>query len=458
MDSVPLGGGAMVGLQLARHWATIPGLRLTVLGSGPIAPADGIDYVQLAAPKKELVRLSEMGYARFCGEFASAAIHYLQLHRSSLPPKDTCIILNDISEGPDVGELTSMGYSVVSIWHVDVVDFFNKMYLHGLVKAERLTRTFDRLQSLGLSPAVPRVLRLVFEKQRQAVAHSKLLVLPSSEMARMAQQCYEHLFESVLPGGSSDFWSKRILVLPWGGWSENIPEDEIERDAAALRKRYRINPETRVLMTLSRISPGKGHLLLLEALRLLEQRSDRPEDLCLFICGEPAFMRSAIYTRQVRAAAERLKSFRVFFPGYLCPRKKQAYFRVSELFVSPSVHESYGLSIVEALRAGLPILASDHSGAEEMLAPEFSRVVPYHGQAGGWMSLSGWKGDIPSRLADHLMDLLADPQRLKIMGQAARRAGESMSFASAAQRLVSAALVLLGDNQEAVASGVYSRS
>lgn len=443
----------MVGLQLARHWAGNTDFRLTVLGSGPVSPAKGIHYVQLAVPKRDLVRLSEMGYARFCREFTAAAVQYLQLKRDSLSPAETCILLNDISEGPDVGDLVRMGYPVVSIWHVDVVDFFNKMYLHGVVKPERLTRLFDRFASFGLSKAIPRVLRLVFEKQRQAVAHSNLLVLPSSQMARMIQDCYGHLSKA----GSKDYLSGRILILPWGGWSEDVPEDEIAREAAALREHYRIGPETRVLMTLSRLSPGKGHLLLLKALQLLERRPDQPKDLCLFICGEPAFMRSATYIRQVRAAAERFKSFRVFFPGYLSSKKKQAFFRVSKLFVSPSVHESYGLSIVEAMRAGLPVLASDHAGADEILSPEFSRVVPYNGQAGGWLSFSGRHGNIPHRLADNLADLLRDPQRLSAMGRSARQAGENMSFASAAKRLSSAALDLLHAGGEPMSSGPLSQ-
>ena len=41
MDRTPLGGGAMVGLRLARHWARADGIRLTVLGSGPEPPAPG---------------------------------------------------------------------------------------------------------------------------------------------------------------------------------------------------------------------------------------------------------------------------------------------------------------------------------------------------------------------------------------------------------------------------------
>ena len=45
--------------------------------------------------------------------------------------------------------------------------------------------------------------------------------------------------------------------------------------------------------------------------------------------------------------------------------------------MSPSVHESYGLNVVEALRAGLPVLASDHYGVRDILKDEYGVRVPY---------------------------------------------------------------------------------
>lgn len=440
MDRTPLGGGAMVGVQLVRHWLERGGFGLKVLGSGPLPPVLGADYQPAGVARREdIAKLSELGYARFCRRFERATTGWIADHRDEWPPSETCVVLNDISESPDARRLAELGYPIVSIWHVDVVDFFNKMYLHNLLAPERLTRAFDRAVRVRLDWAVPGILHLVFGKQRQAVVHSGRMIVPSKRMAEILGVCYEHL-----KGGAG--MAGRVEIVPWGGWRDPLDEARVSGAAERLKAHYQLRPETRVLMTLSRISPEKGLLLLLDALRLLESYPDRPSrDLALFVCGEPSFMRGEPYYRQVRAAAERLRSFRVFFVGYLPPLEKQVYFRLSDLFVSPSIHESYGLSIVEALQAGLPVLASDHSGVDEILSPEFSRVVHYGRKAGKIASWARRRGDIPERLAGALRDMLQDIDALRAMGARAKAASEGMSFAQAAERVAGAALMLVPD-------------
>lgn len=442
MDRTPLGGGAMVGLQMARSWAQMENFELEVLGSGSLPPCENAAYRQLvttaASPsgsEDELVRLSELGYARFCREFESAATAYLETRRKQWDPKETVVVVNDISEGPDFARIAEMGYPIVSIWHVDVVDFFNKIYLHGMVKPERLTRGYAKLQAWGLKKAVPDLLKLVFDKQEQAVRYSQKLIVPSTGMAETLKSCYRHLPEPV---------AGRITVLPWGGWHSTSSPVDIAEDLAGLRNHYQIGPKTLSLMTLSRISPEKGISILLEALGHVENMAGfSGRDLCVFICGEPAFMKGQSYYARVRRAARRLKRARVFFPGYLSPKEKQMYFRLADVFVSPSVHESYGLSIVEALQAGLPVVASDHSGVEEILRPEFSEIVPYYGAVGSLGRL-GKHGRLAARLARGLARAVADPRKLQEMGANALRASRDMSFAVAAQRLADSALELTG--------------
>jgi glycosyltransferase involved in cell wall biosynthesis len=425
MDRTPLGGGAMVGLQLVRHWTPDASWKLAVLGSGPEAPSGSVQYVRLAGRPEGLVDLSELAYARFCRQFEAETTQWILSRKSEFKPAQTVVVVNDISEGPTLGELTRAGYKVLSIWHVDVVDYFNKLYLRRFLAPERLTRVHEKLREAGVEWVLPDVLNLVFDKQRETVVHSSRIVVPSNAMAETIRRCYGDLI-------GEDELRRRVAVIPWGVWSEDPSTVELNR-AEDLRDYHELGPDTFTLMTLSRISPEKGIHLLLEALRLLETSGRLAgKDVRLFLCGEPAFMMGQAYHKKIKAAAAKLKQVKVVFPGYLDAAAKRAYFRLPQLFVSPSIHESYGLNVVEAMWAGLPVLASDHSGARDVLPPEAGRMVHYPSPK-----------KAPPLLADALFDLLSNRGKLEKMGKAARTAAEAMPFSSAAEAVRLAALGLL---------------
>ena len=429
MDRTPLGGGATVGVQLARAWARTGGFKLTCVGSGPENPAAGIEYHRLPGEDFDLVHLSELRYARFCRRFEAATNDFLRARAAS--GARACVVVNDISEGPDVRLLARLGYPIVSIWHVDVVDYFNKMYFGGWLAPERVTGAFEAIRPWA-GWAVPDVLQLVFEKQRQAVKHSRRLVVPSRAMVETLRRCYRGL------NGSGATLDARAMVVPWGGWDEEFDAAAASARADELRRHFQLGPDTRVLLTLSRLSPEKGIHLLFDALSRLERAGRGPRDLCLFICGEAAFMSGTSYARRLRRLASRFERFRVFFPGYVSAAEKQAFLTLADLFLSPSVHDSYGLTVVEALRAGVPVLASDHHGVREIFAaPQacdpkggFGRMVSYG------------SGDPAGRLAVALGELLADPEALAAMGERAARAGAAMRFSDAARRIAESALAL----------------
>ncbi len=425
MDRTPLGGGAMVGLQLARHWRPDAGWDLTVLGSGPEAPAHSARYVRLAGVDEGLVELGELAYARFCRDFEDQTTEWILERRRELPPSETVVVVNDISEGPTLGRLAQAGYRILSIWHVDVVDYFNKLYLRRFLAPENLTRVHERLKSAGVDWVLPDLLNLVFDKQRETVVHSRRIVVPSTAMAETILRCYGDLI------GRAEL-SRRVAVIPWGVWAEDATAADVNR-AEELRDYHEITPDSFVLMTLSRISPEKGIHLLLEALRQLEINGGlKGKDVRLFICGEPAFMMGQSYHKKVKAAAAALKTVKVVFPGYLDPAAKRAYMRLPHLFVSPSVHESYGLNVVEAMHAGLPVLASDHYGVRDILPVDAGRMVHYPSPK-----------KAPRLLAAALLELMADREKLKKMGEAARAAAEAMPFSAAAEAVRLAAFGML---------------
>src|SRR6185295_4164336 len=70
-------------------------------------------------------------------------------------------------------------------------------------------------------------------------------------------------------------------------------------------------------------------------------------------------------TRGCRAGFERTVrelgiSDRVLFTGMLAGADRVAALAEAVLFAAPSFHENFGVAVVEAMAAGLPVIISDH--------------------------------------------------------------------------------------------------
>ena len=171
-------------------------------------------------------------------------------------------------------------------------------------------------------------------------------------------------------------------------------------------------------MTLSRISPEKGQDSLLEALLEWERRPDYPErPLWVFLCGDAAFMQGQRFLERLKQLASRLRRTRVVFPGYVMGERKRGFFALADLFVFPSRHESYGLTLLEALAAGLPAVCLDHHGARSVMRPEFGALVQ------------------PSELRGAIASMLEDEAGRKRMGDAAKKFAEGERFSDRAALL-----------------------
>ncbi|HUJ70970.1 MAG TPA: glycosyltransferase family 4 protein, partial [Verrucomicrobiae bacterium] len=282
---------------------------------------------------KSLAAMSELEYARFCREFERAATNEI-LKRD---PKRCVVLSNDISEGPDFRALGERGYRIVTIFHVDVVEYFTRFYLRGVVRPEALARFhWFRL--------MPDVLRLVFEKQYECVRNSARIVVPSAPMKDVILRCYP--------------WcpTEKIVVLPWG----NIAA-EAKSNSAVIDRPYSIAEDEIVIITLSRLSPEKGIERLLTALPFLNTSGRKAR---VFICGGAAYMNGRKYEKRLRRVAAKVTNVPIEFTGHVVADQKAALLQRADIFVSPSKHESYGLTIAEALSAGCRVVSHRHYGAE----------------------------------------------------------------------------------------------
>ncbi|HEY3442113.1 MAG TPA: glycosyltransferase family 4 protein [Paludibaculum sp.] len=404
-QAIPLGGGAAVANLLQAEWANTRPFEVKLVGPAVLGAS--------GPGGREIIAFNERQYAAFCDEFQTAATSVALEH----DPRDTALLVNDISEGPDFKPLRAAGFRIVTVYHVDVVAYIAAIYLHGRVRPKTLTRGWEWVRRLRLDGLAPRILRLIFAQQRASLEHSDVVVVPSSGMKETLLECY--------PGTPAG----RIRVLPWGAPPAACTPEQGRAAAEELRRQYQVPGDAQVLLCLSRISPEKGQDRLLEALAEWERSGALPDrPLWLFVCGEPAFMQGQKHLRKLRRLAAKLERIRVVFPGYASGARKEGFFALSDLYVFPSRHESYGLTLMEALAAGLPAVCLDHQGSREVMRPEIGRML------GEGESLWG-----------AIQNLLADDETRRRMSVTARQYAAARPFAGSAALL---AEWLLGENQE----------
>lgn len=387
-ERFPLGGGAAICRMLRDEWSATQPFPFRILGPellGANSPSGA-----------DLVRYSESDYARFCRRLEAATTEEILRH----DPRTTVVLANDVSEGPAFRRLAAAGYSIATIYHVDVVAYIANIYLRGWLTPQTTVRCYDALARLPL----PNVLRLVWEKQRDSVECSRKLIVPSAQMVDVMRACYPHLPP------------EKFLVLPWGSPTTSTATAE---ETAALRNEFAIPPDAHVLLALSRISPEKGQDLLLEALLEWERQPDFPtRPVYLFLCGEAAFMKGRQHLQRLQSLAARLRRVKTFFPGHVTGPRKAAFFSLADLYVFPSRHESYGLTLMEAFQAGLPAVTMDHHGARELMRPEFGAVATS-----------------PTTLWQSIAHLLTNPAQREAMSQAVRSFANTTPFSETAALL-----------------------
>jgi glycosyltransferase involved in cell wall biosynthesis len=187
---------------------------------------------------------------------------------------------------------------------------------------------------------------------------------------------------------------------------------------------------TVTLLHVGRISPEKGHHLLVDALNDLVK--DHPELRMVFVGEEslvPAEMAVAIspdplvqalarfydgsYLERVRGMMSPAVAERTQLTGERVNHERVSeYYRGADIFVFPSIFEAFPIPPIEAMATGLPVVATRAGGAVESVV---------HGETGLLV-----ERDDPTALADAIAELVGDPGRRAEMGAAGRARAERL--------------------------------
>jgi glycosyltransferase involved in cell wall biosynthesis len=157
-------------------------------------------------------------------------------------------------------------------------------------------------------------------------------------------------------------WAKQmgatapITVIPNGVDTKKFSERSSIEDIRKLRQEFGITPEERLLITTSRLVEKNAVGDVIAALEFL------PTDVKFMILG------TGILENDLRKQVEEMKvGNRVLFLGFVPNEKLPLYLQASDIFIRPSLSEGMGISFIEAMAAGTPVIATNVGGIPDFL-------------------------------------------------------------------------------------------
>lgn len=150
----------------------------------------------------------------------------------------------------------------------------------------------------------------------------------------------------------------KTKIIPLGTYLEGNPRNENEKNSAL------------TLIYLGRFYPNKGLELLIQAVARLKN-SGRELKLILAGKGDPSYeMKLKNLIQQEGVAGQ------ILWVGFLGEAEKAVWFAKADVFVLPSDHENFGISAVEAMACGLPVIVSDQVGiSEEIVSSKAGLII-----------------------------------------------------------------------------------
>lgn len=312
---------------------------------------------------------------------------WLTLVAEGLMRRGHRVVVSCRSPGPVQERLAALGVPTTKVRPGGDLDFVSAVRFGGWLSRERpdavLLTSWNRTAWAAWAARLAGVRRVVV----------RLGIVRSAPRSGRVARAFRRRVDAII-ANSAAVRAEWIRTAPWypasaihvvlNGIVPPPPGDEAER--AALRDSLGLDPAVPLIAAAGNVTHRKGFDLLIDALARLPDHTPH-----LAIAGSgPA----EAGLRQ-RAAALGLEP-RVHWLG---PRSDvPAVLRGADLFVLSSRNEGMANVMLEAMAAGVPVVATDISGVGEVLSPRESRP------AAGWVV----RPEDPAAIADAVAEVLAD--------------------------------------------------
>ncbi len=176
---------------------------------------------------------------------------------------------------------------------------------------------------------------------------NRLLCLLNTKVICVSESIKSDLMAMGLP-------AKRLEVIPNG---INFSEFDITLDKLAKRRELGLDPSDYIITCVGRLSKEKNHAMLVASMKQVLQKISRAKFL---IIGDGPLRGSLEDSAReyIASGKARFLGTRVDVPEIL---------KVSDCFVACSDSESFGLSVLEAMAAGIPVVSTCAGGLKEIV-------------------------------------------------------------------------------------------
>ena len=226
---------------------------------------------------------------------------------------------------------------------------------------------------------------------------SDLLVRKNLDSFTMVTAISGPIFQTLKDIGVDE---NKIARIPNGIWYEKY---QVNVDKEQIRRCLGIPTESTVVISIGRNHPVKGYRYGIEALAALRRRG---KHLSYLIVGRNM-------NGIVQEAADLGVADCLFTTGEVSSDETVQLLAASDIFISTSILESFGLTTLEAMSVGLPCIVTECSGILDLVCPKAGLMVK--------------KADTDS-LVKALIELMERPELHRNMGCRAKEEAQKYNW------------------------------
>ncbi len=192
------------------------------------------------------------------------------------------------------------------------------------------------------------------------------------------------------------------------------------------RKKVQADDNFKYILFVGRIEPLKGIDIILYALKILLEKNPRLK-LCLWIVGGDVTEGVEKWSKELQKLEQIRKllhiSASVKFVGRKPQKELPYYYNASEIVVMPSHYESFGISALEAMACGTPVITTDVTGVSDIFDKKHAKLIT--------------SANNPLLLADKIKNLLSNEREYRKVSYEVYKKVQDLSWSQVTKKFIS---------------------